>query len=94
MNDICNVSELLFTILYADDTCVLLSGKGLAKLITLINAELKSLSAYFRFNKLTVNTQKQKKIMIFHRSRIKYHSKHSIKMDDCSLNEVVLNILE
>ena len=61
MNDICNVSELLFTILYADGTCVLLSGKDLAKLITLINAELKSLSAYFRFNKLTVNTQKKKK---------------------------------
>ena len=29
MNDICNVSELLFTILYADDTCVFLSGKDL-----------------------------------------------------------------
>ena len=33
MNDICNVSELLFTILYADDTCVLLSGKDLTKFI-------------------------------------------------------------
>ena len=58
MNDICNVSELLFTILYADDTCVLLSGKDLTKLIMVINAELKSLSAWFRSNKLTVNTQK------------------------------------
>ena len=38
MNDICNVSELLFTILYADDTCVLLSGKDLTKLIMVINA--------------------------------------------------------
>ena len=58
MNDICNVSELLFTILYADDTCVLLSGKDLTKFIIVINAEFKSLSAWFRSNKLTVNTQK------------------------------------
>ena len=39
MNEICNVPELLFTIVYADDTCVLLSGKDLAKLIMVINAE-------------------------------------------------------
>ena len=59
MNDICNVFELLFTILYTDEACVLLSGKDLAKLIiTVINAELKSLSAWYRSNKLTVNTQK------------------------------------
>ena len=58
MNDICNVSELLFTILYADDTCVLLRSKDLTELIMVINAELKSLSAWFRSNKLTVNTQK------------------------------------
>ena len=74
-------------VLYADDTCVLLSGKDLTKLIMVINAELKSLSAWFRSNKLTVNTQKTF-FMIFHRSRIKYDSKHCIKMDDCSLNKV------
>ena len=27
MNDICNVSELLYTIMYADDTSVIMSGK-------------------------------------------------------------------
>ena len=51
MNGICNVSEHLFIILYADDTCVLLSRKDLTMLITVINAELKSLSAWFRSNK-------------------------------------------
>ena len=79
------VSELVFTILYADDTYALLSGKDLAKFITVINAELRSLSA--RSNKLTVNTQKTF-FAIFHRSRMKYDSKHSTKMDDCSLNKI------
>ena len=52
-----------------------------------INAELKSLSAWFRSNKLTVNTQKNI-FMISYQSMIKYNSKHCIKIDDCSLNKV------
>ena len=37
MNDISNVSNFLFTILYADDTCVALDGKSLENLVTLMN---------------------------------------------------------
>ena len=33
MNDICNVSQLLFTVLYADDTCVLVNGNPLILLL-------------------------------------------------------------
>ena len=40
-NDIFNVSELLFTVLYADDTCVLLGGKDLENIISCLNNELK-----------------------------------------------------
>ena len=48
MNDICNVSKLLFTILYADDTCVLLDSKNLNDLIIMLNAELESLSIWLK----------------------------------------------
>ena len=34
MNDIFNVSNFLFTILYADDTCVALDGKSMKNLTT------------------------------------------------------------
>ena len=34
MNDLFNVSEFLFTIFYADDTCVLMNGKHLEDLVT------------------------------------------------------------
>ena len=57
MNDICSVSKLLFTILYADDTCVLLNGKDLNDLIAALNGELISLNAWLKSNKLSLNTQ-------------------------------------
>ena len=38
-NDIFNVSELLFTVLYADDACFLLGGTNLENLITCLHKE-------------------------------------------------------
>ena len=38
MNDICNASDLLYTILYEDDTSVLLNGKNIQKLMDIINS--------------------------------------------------------
>ena len=43
-NDIFNVYELLFTVLYADDTCVLLGRKDLENIISCLNNELKTLA--------------------------------------------------
>ena len=59
-----------FTILYADDTCVLLCGKNLDDLIFSINKELDMLFTWLQANKLSLNGQKTY-YMIFHRVRIK-----------------------
>ena len=40
MNDLFNVSEFLVTILYSDDTCVLINGKHLDYLVTRMQKEL------------------------------------------------------
>ena len=70
MNDICNVSDLMFAIMYADDTCFLMNGTDLHKLIKQLNAELDYLCTWFKSNKLSLNTQKTF-YMIFHRARLK-----------------------
>ena len=40
MNDICNASELLFSILYADDTSVQINGNDIIYLVRSLNVEL------------------------------------------------------
>ena len=87
MNDIFNVSNFLFTILYADDTCLVLGGKSLENLITLMNQELHLLYIWLQSNKLTLNIQKTYYI-IFHRARLKLQNTTiDLKMGDCNLNK-------
>ena len=50
MNDVGNVSEFLYTILYADDTSVLLSGKNYITLIKVLTLELDKLSVWLKAN--------------------------------------------
>ena len=70
MNGICNVSKFLYTIMYVDDTCVLLNGKYFDNLIQSMNTELDLLSIWPKSNKLSLNTHKTF-FQIFHRARMK-----------------------
>ena len=87
MNDICSVSKLLFTLLYADDTCVMLSGKDLNDLIAVLNVELISLSDWLKSNKLSLNTQKTF-FMIFHRAKLKSANCNDLVIDNASITRV------
>ena len=58
MNDIYNVSELLYTIMYADDTSVIISGSDLESLIQSVNSELCLLNTWLKANKLSLNVNK------------------------------------
>ena len=83
MNAIGNVSEFLYTILYADDTCILLNGKDYLNLITFFNVKLGKLSIRLRANILSVNVQKTH-YMVFHGAKIKIDNDVNITMNnDC-----------
>ena len=64
-----NVSNILYTIHYADDTCAVLSENDLSDLIKLLHTELCKLSIWLSSNKLSLNTNKTFHLL-FHRARI------------------------
>ena len=47
----CNISDLLFKILYADDTCVLINGQDIRKLVEILNTELEKINSWLKANK-------------------------------------------
>ena len=60
MNDICIVSEMLFCILYADDTTVIIKDKDISILLQTLKVELEKLSTWLKANKLSLNAKKNK----------------------------------
>ena len=86
MNDIGNVSDFLYFILYADDTCVLLSGRKYLKLVKLLNSELDKLSIWLNANKLSLNVKKSYS-MVFHRAKFKLDKHAVIKVNGVSLQK-------
>ena len=87
MNDIGNVSDLLYSILYADDTSVLLSEKDYSDLIKLLNSELDKLSNWLSANKLSLNVKKSY-YMVFHRAKLKIDKLAAIKMNGVFLQRI------
>ena len=85
MNDICNVSKLLYTIMYADDTSVIMGGNDLESIIQSVNSELYLLNTWLKANKLSVNVNKTC-YLIFHRARKKVDNDNSIRMNDSIIN--------
>ena len=63
INDLANCTSL-FTLLFADDSSFLISGKNLNELIVLLNVELKKICYWFRTNELSLHPGKTK-FMIF-----------------------------
>ena len=75
VNDLANVSSVLFTLLFADDTNVFIHGKNLDDLITCMNQELEKISQWMNVNKLSLNVSKTKCIVFSLRKKMvsKYH---------------------
>ena len=70
LNDFSRASDILFSILFADDTTVLIEGSSYNNITTILNKELIKIDTWLQANKLTVNTKKTH-YMIFHRARLK-----------------------
>ena len=58
INDMVNVSSLLYYILFADDTNVFISGKDIQSMIRILNNELIKITEWLNVNKLALNVSK------------------------------------
>lgn len=63
MNDLCQVSEVLKLVLFADDTNIFCSGNDLQLLVQETNKELEKIKLWFDTNKLSLNLKKTKLMM-------------------------------
>ena len=68
INDLANVSNVLFPILFADDTSVYLEADKESDLIKTLNEELAKLNIWLNANKLTINIAKSH-YMVFYRGK-------------------------
>ena len=79
----------MFAIIYADDTCSLINGTDMNKLIKQLNVELESLCVWFKSNKVSLNTQKTF-YMVFHTARLKPIG--NCNMDIIMDNQVLMKV--
>ena len=70
MNDFFRASDILFPILFADDTTVLIEDHIYNDIIKILNNELYKIDTWLWANNLTININKTH-YMIFHRARTK-----------------------
>ena len=87
VNDFSRSSDLLFSILFADDTSVFIEGHSYAEVIEILNNELLKVSDWLMANKLTINLEKSH-YMIFHRSRLKDCDKKDVIIQDRIISHV------
>jgi hypothetical protein len=88
MNDICNTSRLLNTILFADDTTVFYSHKDINILCNTLNVELNEVVNWFKANKLSLNAKKTNLMFLGTRFKIKNTIVNEVYLDKCKLTRV------
>ena len=71
INDLPNASEVLFYLLFADDTNIFISGDSVSDICTVMNAELSKVTEWFKSNRLLLNADKTN-LMVFSPNRMKY----------------------
>ena len=95
INDFSRSSDLLFSILFADDTSVFIEGTNYDQVIDIVNNELERINIWLKANKLTVNIKKTH-YMMFQRTRIK-HNLRNITICDmnvtCTKNTKFLGVI-
>ena len=87
INDLAHASDKIFSILFADDSNLFLSGKDPNQLIRTMNEELVHIVKWLQVNKLSINLKKTH-FMIFRKRKVKLILKDKIIINDVNISQV------
>ena len=87
VNDLCNASEIVKPIMFADDTNIFLSAKNIKQLFQMMNAELKKIQNWFNANKLSLNASKTKS-SFFH--PLSYADRIPLRLPELKINNTII----
>ena len=79
INDICNVSDIFFPILFADDTNIFLHGKNIDELVQVMNCEVNKVIWLAANNLLSLHIKKTH-FIIFHSKRCWIDNQQDIRI--------------
>ena len=90
INDLATVSDKIFSVLFADDSNLFLSGKNPNALIDTMNIEVQKVIQWLRINKLSLNLDKTH-FMIFRNCRGRVLLDTELIIDGIKINMVEKN---
>ena len=81
MNDFSRSSDLLFSILFSDDTPIFIEGTIFFNVPKIFNTEFKKVNMWLKANNLTIHTKKTHYMMV-HRTLIKHNTNIKILINN------------
>jgi hypothetical protein len=98
INDLAFISETIYSIMFADDTSIFLTGKNLDEIISSLNDELQIIVQWLDSNKLSLNIDKTHYMIfkprnkdIIHNTQLTIRSQNISKVDNCKFLGVMLD---
>ena len=87
VNDLCNASNILKPIMFADDTNLFISAKDIKQVFQMMNEELVTIQNWFNANKLSLNADKTK-YSFFH--PLSYADKIPLRLPELKIGNTVI----
>jgi hypothetical protein len=87
INDICNASDVLELILFADDTNIFFSHDDMPTLMNVVNSQMQNISEWLRANMLSLN-EKKSNFMVFRPRQKRQTFDLSLKINGQKIDQV------
>ena len=88
INDLQFISDVLYSIIFADDTSLFISGNDVAEVNNVLNVEMKNVTKWFSANRLAVNIDKTCYMILKPKNKFINEDLIQIFIGDCLIRQV------